>query len=1492
VSPAGAHVLDYDDLFDETGDTRLFIEVDGMTVGDTATAEVEKGTGSLGVAEATKQIFKVPHSLISSIADRSEISVVTIVCEEKVAEGDAAAEDDGEMDEQEPQPPKSARDDLKVRIDTRGPRLNALRVTNVQFSGGANPTATVSVELDFDAGDLNPVSARDPKNFYVQRIGDNGVYSAITIPTTPLYDVKMPQTIKMTFSGLHRGIYRLTVSGAENDSATQPLQDTAGNYAGGRGQTGETITKDFGLHPEAKRGEHVQFPEFLPTAPQPDFQRRINPGDRVETRVLRLFYFRDAHRIAQLINRTAESLNKQPVALAARRAEDARIDADKKTDDRRMQEIEAVEAAQELRRMENEVQELEGNFGQFSNDSRRVTTQIADLEKQKGESGADNTEIEAKLVELRALEKNLTGATTSISKSIESRRTQLAGLRETAATQNRQAISSQAKEDRAREQQFRLEVASADEDPDTFAPGIKNSVDPVAQCSVSVIGEGLLQIRGPRKGIDKIRTMVHQIDMPLGQVKVEIVTVQLNGERGDRMEKPLGRVDAHLGLGRFLTAHSLMMLRQAIVAEAALIAQEADHLNSFERHHQIHRDRKYLYSFFGRDFIDELYAMESEFLLTENKLLGLHSMDAVSLHQALFVLALAKNDVRVRILERFQEMIRCDLTQAEFDFRRTSELRPHKTGFHLPHTSRQHREDKVLRQVCLNNGQRYHFRNLHNFFGASAMLEADTMNPLQREFVKLAQIFKARLVTEMDLKQRVIERAMIEDDREFDLLAEEEAANSIRATVLLASRNIRKQQFDAARILSETRSQARLDFEIRKKELANEKAKWAVEHMEDIATSVGDYLEEKNAQNRDKLIDAVKEFEASLDKGEIQTHPKVKKLVKGSFREFHDEIERLKNANALANDAGYSTATAIVARTLTGAIETQFEAIEKGLGELADAMDAFLYTADPIRFADEEDKYTIALATLNLAIKANDGLGGILGVVKTHRDSVNSQIVKLQKSQDLLRTTEHFLKGSRRSLQHRKLLDFFIEEEEEKLIDLLEGTRAHIARMDNYLKRMMTALEDDFNTQYYDPAFVRIRSAAREWDVTLGQVERTSILTNNRAFAKVTPQATMEFDLPKRKIAIVEAFDGAKAMLQDYGALANDPTFLAAAQMMGAGQPNGKMHKPYPGLPSAQDENQMGYSKPPAEGGSALQALVPDPSIYKFETGTGFEIRPVIQPDGHSVIYDFNYMYTTNVREPVKADEKHLGRIKQHFINTQVQTSSFDMRELSRYHVALKASRTSKGVPLFEDIPLVGMAFRPAPSDESSIQQNVILGRSVVYPTVFDLMGLRWAPSVVDLTHNSVRDREHVVRGRYQTVRNHIDEFSRDRFDDLIGIDKGGDYDRPDLYHRQRLPTPRHPSGYVHPIETSRDPTGRSFQRTDPRPTGYQEPPPMEFQPPPYYQQSVYDEQGRRIGQSHPGLNGPGGPFVPGERFSPGPANESSSRVNVIFDDESVVRQR
>src|SRR5207253_11190775 len=108
--------------------------------------------------------------------------------------------------------------------------------------------------------------------------------------------------------------------------------------------------------------------------------------------------------------------------------------------------------------------------------------------------------------------------------------------------------------------------------------------------------------------------------------------------------------------------------------------------------------------------------------------------------------------------------------------------------------------------------------------------------------------------------------------------------------------------------------------------------------------------------------------------------------------------------------------------------------------------------------------------------------------------------------------------------------------------------------IDNYIKQVATALDDDLNVQFYNPAFSEVRKASRYWDVTLGKIETTSILTNNREFGKVTPEATMEFDLPKRDILITEAMKGAKAMVQEYGALVQDPTFLSLVKL-GSGQP-------------------------------------------------------------------------------------------------------------------------------------------------------------------------------------------------------------------------------------------------------------------------------------------------------------------------------------------------
>lgn len=261
--------------------------------------------------------------------------------------------------------------------------------------------------------------------------------------------------------------------------------------------------------------------------------------------------------------------------------------------------------------------------------------------------------------------------------------------------------------------------------------------------------------------------------------------------------------------------------------------------------------------------------------------------------------------------------------------------------------------------------------------------------------------------------------------------------------------------------------------------------------------------------------------------------------------------------------------------------------------------------------------------------------------------------------------------AARRPLDHKKFLDMLIDEAEEKQIQLLEGTRAHTAVIDDYVKRICTALEDDFNTQFYEPAFRHPGEAYHCGTVSLGQIEHTSVLTGNRQFAQ-QPQATMEFDLPKRRIMIAEAMAAAQAGMSDYGALLGDPNFLALTKLY-SGQPTSstfsggaagsQVRDVLPGLPSQTGESaviQAQSGQPQFQ--SQLESLVPDPAIYKFETGTGYEVRPVIQPDGQSVLFDLNYMYTTNVREPVAADEKHLGRVKRHFIDTDVQVGNYELR--------------------------------------------------------------------------------------------------------------------------------------------------------------------------------------------------------------------------------------
>ncbi|MEZ6135379.1 MAG: hypothetical protein R3C53_10765 [Pirellulaceae bacterium] len=181
-----------------------------------------------------------------------------------------------------------------------------------------------------------------------------------------------------------------------------------------------------------------------------------------------------------------------------------------------------------------------------------------------------------------------------------------------------------------------------------------------------------------------------------------------------------------------------------------------------------------------------------------------------------------------------------------------------------------------------------------------------------------------------------------------------------------------------------------------------------------------------------------------------------------------------------------------------------------------------------LRQIDQAGVSNLSLSGLNQLLTAWSAFRNELGSV--YRNSPNdrpSEFVQAIESTDRaltewvtafsqLHAARSIAQDSRRPLDHKKFLDMLIDDLEEKYIELLEGTRAHTANVNNYLKRLTTSLDDDFNTQFYNPVFRLVREASQFKRVEFGQTETTNVLVNNREFGKVSPSATMEFDLPRR----------------------------------------------------------------------------------------------------------------------------------------------------------------------------------------------------------------------------------------------------------------------------------------------------------------------------------------------------------------------------------------
>jgi hypothetical protein len=931
---------------------------------------------------------------------------------------------------------------------------------------------------------------------------------------------------------------------------------------------------------------------------------------------------------------------------------------------------------------EQQIQKLQSEIATLQSDVAEKTRKVSALRS-----------LQAKKVVTASALSTATSAIAPLENELKSDKlpAQLQRQQEAEIRERNQVLQAEQRELRTSEEQFRQEVNAGLADRNSYAMGKLESRDPVAQVTISVVGTSRLQLRGPVKGLNKICRMIHQLDSPVGQVKVGIHTVQINGEHGDRMDFVYERINQDIAHSRFLVNASGQLLRRAVQEVANEVALAADQgylppdcppeltagtatLNGTVQSTQDLRDRRYLYAFFGSDFISELEEMDSELLNTENKLLSLHSMDSISLAGAMFVLAHADHPVRQQILLRFQELIAGDLPMREAEFVQ-SLTHVTRHGKSLDHRFRKAMkiDEKQAAEIYFNAARTYRFPNTVSFFN-NQISTPGTLNPVQQATLKMAQALKAQLTAEIEYTNFVVQRSLLattdgelEEEYRTELNTSLERKQQVTAAIEAHAVNLRAVIMEIASILKTSRDTARSG----------------------LYQAMGEELEQA--------------------------------LATGSFVSLANELYR--NFEKNAEDERWQGMTESLA---------QYAGQSNAIGATKNALEALLKSKENF-FKENLPKW---------------------------QESQKAEQIALLRYNNTLKDVD----AAKKRVLSKRLLEQFMDDQEEKSVELMEALRSHASNVDNYLKRLATAVDEDVAAQFYEPAFQRIRRVSRTWDVTLSQIETTTVLTNNRTMALVSPAASFEFNLPKRDILITEAMDGAKALALEYGNLMKDGTFLAGTSMLAGTPPEGIVgnNAPIQGLPGLNNSQEFG---------SELQKLIPEPAIYKFETGTGFAVQPVIQPDGNSIVYAFDYAYTTQVREPVRANEKHLGRVKRHFVRTDVQTSSYELREISRYTVALKASRTDRGVPLFEDIPVIGAAFRPLPSQESSLQTNIILGSSTIYPTVYDLMGLRWSQHVDQMSSESLKVQKQELLQRRDHVRDHLIRTTREEVYKSIGLE-------------------------------------------------------------------------------------------------------------------------
>ena len=265
-------------------------------------------------------------------------------------------------------------------------------------------------------------------------------------------------------------------------------------------------------------------------------------------------------------------------------------------------------------------------------------------------------------------------------------------------------------------------------------------------------------------------------------------------------------------------------------------------------------------------------------------------------------------------------------------------------------------------------------------------------------------------------------------------------------------------------------------------------------------------------------------------------------------------------------------------------------------------------------------------------------------------------------------------------------------------INPLRTANARVAAADQMLKEMIIAVEDDVERHFVQRMLNRLRQKITRDNigVGVGVMQRTSMLATNRLVARVDPRASAQ-------LAVGEE----QNILQSVQQLAQ--IFLST-------QTGGAL-----GLLGALDR----------------QPREAPPEIYGINSGNTFQVTPIFDPSGQALRFKFDFVGMTRIQEPNGTTSRQLPRIERHTVNTEVQLSNLEIREISRFEANSRIGRPTEylgGLPIVKDIPkvrpylpLLGWFVRKG-GKAAVVQQSLIFGQTTMYPTISDIMDLLTPP--------------------------------------------------------------------------------------------------------------------------------------------------------------------